>query len=124
MDAIDQLLANLSPSTDPPKPRVSGSVDPLITQIKAEQIQVEQEKQQEIDRDRQQQEQLKQHRLEQLKQQRRAALQTRAETWLNLLLSESEEGRWFEEFACNYSSELEAAIAYLEALEELNDLHP
>ncbi|NJM48971.1 MAG: hypothetical protein HC860_24735 [Alkalinema sp. RU_4_3] len=126
MDAIDQLLANLSQTakTNPPKPSTSGSVDPLIAQIKAEQIQSEQEKQREIDLRRQQQEQLKQQRLEQLQQQRRAALQQRAKAWLAQLDPNTAEGRWFEEFACNYSSKLEAAIAYLEALEDLNHLHP
>jgi hypothetical protein len=124
MDAIDQLLANLSPTSKINPPPPSGSTDPLITQIKAEQLQLEQEKQQENDRDRNQQEQLKQQRLEQLKQQRQSALHQKAETWLNLLLSESEEGRWFEEFACNYNSQIEAAIAYLEALEDLNHLNP
>jgi hypothetical protein len=124
MDAIDQLLANLTPNANPPKPRVSGSVDPLIAQIKAEQVELEQEKQREIDRDRQQQEQSKQQRLEQLKQQRRAALHNRAETWLANLAQNSTERRWFDEFACNYNARIEAAIAYLEALEDLNQLHP
>lgn len=124
MDAIDQLLANLSPSADPPKPRASGSVDPLIERIKAEQFELEQEKQQEIDRDRNQQEQLKQQRLEQLKQQRRIALHNRAETWLANLAQNSAEARWFDEFACNYNTRTEAAIAYLEALEDLNHLLP
>jgi hypothetical protein len=122
MDAIDQLLANLSPNTKINPPPTGA--DPLIAQIKAEQIQLEQEKQQEIDRDRQQQEQLKQQRLEQLKQQRRAALQKRAETWLANLTQNSAEARWFEEFTCNYNNRIEAAIAYLEALEDLNHLHP
>jgi hypothetical protein len=124
MDAIDQLLANLSPNADPPKLQVSGSVDPLIERIKAEQVELEQEKQQEIDRDRNQKEQSKQQRLEQLKQQRLAALHHRAEAWLANLAQNSAEGRWFDEFACNYNNKVEAAIAYLDALEGLNDLHP
>jgi membrane protein involved in colicin uptake len=124
MDAIDQLLANLSPNTKINSTPTGGSTDPLIAQIKAEQIQLEQEKQQEIDRHRNQQEQLKQQRLEQLKQQRRAALHNRAETWFANLTPNSAEARWFEEFACNYNNKTEAAIAYLEALEDLNNLHP
>jgi hypothetical protein len=123
MDAIDQLLANLSPNADLPKPRTSGT-DPLIAQIKAEQVELEQIKQQEIDRDRNEKEQLKQQRLEQLKQQRRTALHHRAETWLANLAQNAPERRWFDEFACNYNNRTDAAIAYLEALEELNDLHP
>lgn len=66
---------------------------------------------------RQQQEREKQHRLEQLKQQRRAALAKQAEVWLNQLDRHSDEGLWFEEFACAYESRLEAAIDYLEALQ-------
>jgi hypothetical protein len=124
MDAIDQLLANLSPNADLPKPRISGSVDPLIAQIKAEQVELQQVKQQEIDRDRQQQEQSKQQRLEQLKKERRTALHHRAETWLTNLAQNAVERRWFDEFACNYNNRTEAAIAYLEALEDLNHLHP
>jgi hypothetical protein len=85
---------------------------------------LEQVKQQEIDRNRNEQEQLKQQRLEQLKQQRRATLHNRAETWLANLAPNSAERRWFDEFACNYNARTEAAIAYLEALEDLNHLHP
>jgi hypothetical protein len=120
MDAIDQLLANLSPNSKIDLPPSSGSVDPLLAQIKLEQLQLEQEN----DRDRRQQEQLKQQRLEQLKQQRRAALHKRAESWLTNLAQNSAEGRWFDEFACNYNNRIEAAIVYLEALEDLNHLHP
>jgi hypothetical protein len=67
---------------------------------------------------------LKQQQLEQLKQQRRAELSHTAQQWLNKLPPQSEEGRWFAEFACNYASQLEAAIDYLEALQEVNDMLP
>ncbi len=66
----------------------------------------------------------KQQQLEQLKQQRRAELRHTAQQWLNKLSPQSEEGRWFDEFACNYASQLEAAIDYLEALQEVNDMLP
>jgi hypothetical protein len=124
MDAIDQLLASLSPNSKIDLPPSSGSVDPLIAQIKAEQVELQQVKQQEVDRNRNQQEQLKQQRLEQLKQQRRAALHNRAQNWLANLAQNAAERRWFDEFACNYNDRTEAAIAYLEALEDLNHLHP
>lgn len=64
--------------------------------------------------------QQKQERLEQLKQQRRQALTVKAEEWLKTLDPNSSEGRWFEEFACNYRSRIEAAIDYLEALGEVD----
>jgi hypothetical protein len=66
---------------------------------------------------RHQQEREKQRRLEALRVQRRAQLTEQAKEWLKRLHPKSEEGLWFEEFACNYESRLEAAIEYLEALQ-------
>lgn len=73
-----------------------------------------------VQRKQQQQEREKQNRLKQLKQQRRAALSKQAEVWLRKLNPSSEEGRWFDEFSCGYESRLEAAIDYLEALQDVN----
>jgi len=73
----------------------------------------------EAERQYQQAERDKQRRLEALQQQRRANLAHQAEAWLKQLKPRSEEGLWFEEFACNYESRLEAAIEYLEALESV-----
>lgn len=72
------------------------------------------------ERKQQQQDREKQRRLEQLRQQRRAALAKQAEAWLRRLNPRSEEGLWFDEFACGYESRLEAAIDYLEALQDVN----
>jgi septal ring factor EnvC (AmiA/AmiB activator) len=96
----------------------------LLAQLKSEYAerdraaaQQHQQQLQAAERQRQQQEHEKQHRLEQLRQQRRAELAKQAEAWLNQLDRHSDEGLWFEEFACGYESLLEAAIDYLEALQ-------
>ena len=48
----------------------------------------------------------------------RKALANYAQEWLKKLDPNTTEGLWFEEFAYSYSSKLEAAIDYLEALGE------
>lgn len=78
--------------------------------IQAQQIQAEREEQE------------KQKRQAALKKTRRQRLIPTAQTWLKQLKPNSPEGRWFEDFSCNYESKLEAAIDYLEALESVN--HP
>lgn len=149
MDEIDKLLANLSSEPKPTQPptrsasqRSNGSIDDLLQELETppspapipqapspqrllETMKSEYEQQQaaalqQAELERQQQAQQKQHRLEQLKQQRRAELTETAAHWLKTLSPKSTEGRWFEEFACNYESRLEAAIDYLEALQEVN----
>ena len=52
------------------------------------------------------------------RQRKRKALTLQAQQWLKNLDSQSDEGLWFEEFAYSYESKLEAAIDYLEALDE------
>lgn len=66
------------------------------------------------------QEQLKaeERRKQQLKQQELEGLKRRAIAWLKKLDPLSTEGLWFENFAENYSSKLEAAIVYLQDLQE------
>lgn len=110
----------------PPSPQVIPPEDPLLGKLKAEyeaQKQAEQRKQEqerrEAEQRRQQEEREKQRRLEALRTQRRAELAQQAQVWLQQLHPRSEEGLWFEEFACNYPSRLEAAIEYLEALQSL-----
>lgn len=141
MDEIDKLLAKLNPAPNPSKPTQAAnhsptrSIDDLLTQLdcpqaetpqappthdvlaamKSEYEQQQKETLQNAELDRQQ----KQQRLEQLKRQRRAELTKKAAQWLRSLDLKSSEGQWFEEFACNYPSQLEAAIDYLEALQEL-----
>jgi hypothetical protein len=60
----------------------------------------------------------KDQRLNQLKIQREELARSNATEWLAKLSSVSEEGRWFEEFACHYESRLEAALDYLAAIAE------
>ncbi|HEY9893673.1 MAG TPA: hypothetical protein V6D37_18130, partial [Candidatus Sericytochromatia bacterium] len=57
-------------------------------------------------------------RVQQREQRRREALTKEATEWLKTLNPRSDEGRWFEEFSYSYSSKLEAAIEYLQALRE------
>jgi hypothetical protein len=73
---------------------------------------------------RQRQEQERQLRWQQLQAQRRATLAEQAQEWLKRLNTKSSEGLWFEEFACSYASRLEAAIDYLEALQQVNQGSP
>lgn len=132
MDDIDKLLARIAPSTSPLNPPSVGqstdtNLDALLSQVKADfdqQTQLELSQQQENQREERRQAKLKRQRLEQLKQQRRTALRHDAQTWLNQLKPNSDEGRWFAEFTCNYDDPLTAAIDYLEALQEVNDCFP
>lgn len=99
----------------------------MLAEIKAEFE--EQQRSEEIKKEQQRQEQQRQKeqqikeeqiRLEQREKQRREALTKEATEWLKNLDFRSEEGLWFEEFAYSYSSKLEAAIDYLEALRVAN----
>jgi hypothetical protein len=72
----------------------------------------------------QEQARLHQQRQAALEQQRRRDLQVHAQAWLQKLDRKSVEGRWFEEFACHYESQLEAAIEYFLALQEVNSPLP
>lgn len=82
----------------------------LKNEFEEEQRAEEIKKQQQI-----REEQLRQ---EQLKRQQRAALKVKAQAWLKKINPSSEEGLWFEEFACAYPNKLEAALDYLQALEQ------
>ncbi len=119
------LRASTPPLPARPRPTIPAA-DPLIAKLKseqeaqsrAEQLRQEQERQ-EAELRQQQQEREKQRRLEALKAQRRAELAEYAKEWLQRLDPRSQEGLWFDEFACNYESRLEAAVEYLEALESV-----
>lgn len=121
--SIDDLLGDLNTrpqSPTVPQPR-SEPVAPQPAPNLLETMRAEHEQQQaEAKLEQQRQAQQKQRRLEQLKQQRRAELTEKATQWLRELDPKSSEGRWFEEFSCNYESRLEAAIDYLEALHDVN----
>ncbi|MGP1386037.1 MAG: salt stress protein, Slr1339 family [Thainema sp.] len=118
--------SSAQPSLPRTQSNIPPAVDPLIAKLKseqeaqsrAEQLRQEQE-QQEAERQQQQQEREKQRRLEALKAQRRAELTDYAKEWLRQLDPRSQEGLWFDEFACNYESRLEAAVEYLEALQSV-----
>lgn len=86
----------------------------LLDELKSEFT--EKDREQEIKK----QQQLKEEQLrqERIKQQQRQAIKQEAEAWLKKLNPRSAEGLWFEEFAYSYSSKLEAAIDYLQAIKE------
>ncbi|MEB3294856.1 MAG: hypothetical protein VKJ24_17000 [Synechococcales bacterium] len=118
--SIDPDMPNLPPADHSP-------IDRLFTTLKTEyqerDRQAEQQRQQEIQQQVEQQRQQdlqRQQRIEALRQQRRAEITQTAEAWLRQLKPKSKEGQWFAEFACRYDSPLEAAIDYLEALQEVD----
>ncbi len=86
------------------------TIDNLLAEVKQDfeqkQLLEEQQKQQEIEKERIRQEELKAKQLEDLKNQ--------AKEWLAKLEPLSQEGLWFESFAQNYPSKLEAAMEYLQ----------
>lgn len=118
-----------TPPTYQPQPSSQNWVSPaeesLLAQVKAEfeeQRQAEELKRQEQLREEQlrKEQQLREEQLkaQQREQRKRAALTQEATEWLKNLNPRSEEGLWFEEFSYSYSSKLEAAIDYLQALRE------
>jgi hypothetical protein len=106
MDEIDKLLAGI----EQPARSAPPAIDDLLSQVKVDQTQPIQGQSVQEDQ--------KNKRLHQLKIQRQELSRSNATKWLAKLSSVSEEGRWFEEFACHYESRLEAALDYLEAIEE------
>ncbi|MEW5857132.1 MAG: hypothetical protein AB1861_07085 [Cyanobacteriota bacterium] len=93
---------------------VNSSEDIVLAQVRAEFE--EQERAEQLKKQQQlREEQLKQ---EKLRQQQREVFKKQAQEWLKNLKPLSEEGLWFEEFADAYPSKLEAAIDYLQALQE------
>jgi hypothetical protein len=101
--------------------------DSLLAEIKAEfeeQQRIEASNKQKQLREetlrKEQQLQAEKIRIQQQERIKRDALTKEAEAWLKALNFRSEEGLWFEEFAYAYPSKLEAAIDYLQALQETN----
>lgn len=108
-----------------PQTRLSSADEGLLAELKAEFEEKEQaeelNKQQQLREEqlrKEQQLQEEQSRIQQREQRRREALRQEAAEWLKKLDPHSEEGLWFEEFSYSYSSKLEAAIDYLQALRE------
>ena len=116
----EDIFQESSAPTPPPQSYGQKNVTPsaaeynLLSELKTEFAQ--QEREEELKR----QEKLKeeQKRLEQIRKQQRQALTKEAQEWLKKLNPRSDEGLWFEEFAYSYSSKLDAAIDYLQALKE------
>ncbi|MBW4650804.1 MAG: hypothetical protein KME06_19245 [Kastovskya adunca ATA6-11-RM4] len=125
---------NTPPPTYQPQPQEQSWMSPIEESLLA-QVKVEFEEKEQAEKTAlQQQEQQAQLRKEQqiqeeqqlakLRQQRkREALTQQAQEWLKNLNLHSEEGLWFEEFSYSYSSKLEAAIDYLQALRETKTLN-
>jgi uncharacterized protein YegL len=133
--SIDKLLMSIKNESTKSevKPTVRHLLSPepplddLLSQVKIQQTEKEQAEiiiQQEIIQENQRLAQLKAHKQEQLKIRQRQELRLNAQQWLQQLNPKSEESQWFEEFACNYESELEAAIEYLSALQEVDRIVP
>jgi hypothetical protein len=108
-----------SPTPLPPLPSPTSSLavpdNPLLDQLKAEYTQKDREEAEA----RQQQEAAERRQQEHLRQLQRDALRQNAQAWLKKLDRLSSEGLWFVDFAKDYSSEVDAAIDYLAALQEL-----
>ena len=114
MDSIDKLLAALD-AVDNPKENRDRAPKSLSNSAKSNDIE---ELLNTVKRDFEQKElvelQTEKVKLHQEQQQKKANLEKTARQWLNNLDPLSGEGLWFTDFARNFSSPLEAAIAYLE----------
>jgi DNA helicase IV len=132
-DPLDKLLADLKaeyvegkpaqsqpqptvakPMVSQPKAKSSSLLDSLLDEVKAQYE--EEDKAEQLRRQQQLQEQEK--RQQQLKAQKLEELQKKAQAWLEELDAFSPEGLWFERFAEGYPSKLEAAVEYLQGLED------
>lgn len=137
-ESIDRLLEQLG---EPQKQRVRESllqatrstipqigivqpppsiVVPEVAAYAIQQTAIAQAQQQADDAEAQRQAKLKQQRKQELQEKAQQELRLTAQQWLKTIDPKSTEGRWFEEFGCNYDSRLDAAIAYLEALQEVD----
>ena len=110
-----------------------ASTDQVLDRVKshyeAEQAAKELKRQQALEADRQLKQQLEaqqrqereaaQERQCRLEEERRITATKQAETWLAELDLHSDEGLWFESFAINYPSKLDAALDYLSAMESV-----
>lgn len=92
----------------------STAEDKLLLEVKTEFEKLDQEEQLKTE----QYQREKKRNEEQRLIERRQKLTQQANEWLKNLDINSQEGLWFEEFAYNYSSKLEAAIDYLQALDK------
>lgn len=102
-------------SSIPPSFEKADAIDRLLADVKTD------FEQQDLEQELQRQEELEQQRLEQerLQAKQQELLQLRAQEWLSKLDPLSYEGLWFEKFARGYSSQLTAAIEYLQGNQEI-----
>ncbi|MEM9925765.1 MAG: hypothetical protein AAF915_18785 [Cyanobacteria bacterium P01_D01_bin.50] len=100
------LSSSLFTSSPPKKDAIDSILSEVKQDFEEKQLLDEKQKQQEIENERIQQEKLKQKQIE--------ALKSKAQQWLEKLEPLSPEGLWFDSFAQNYPSKLEAAIEYLQ----------
>lgn len=112
--ATDHLITQLQQQFTPPPPKAAPPLDDRLNQL---QQNLKPEPVDSAAQLRAKEEQLRAQRGREMeRQQRRKAIAPKAEAWLKALDPYSDEGLWFEQFAYNYASRLEAAIDYLEAL--------
>lgn len=114
LNELEAEPGQIKPQQIPKAQKNEASLNSFLSDIKADyeaQVYAEEERRQE---------QLKAEELkkQQLKQQELEGLKRQAIAWLKKLEPLSTEGLWFEKFAENYSSKLEAAIVYLQDLQE------
>jgi hypothetical protein len=98
-------------------PQGSGSFDELLTGVKEEfegRDRLEREEHERAERERAEEERRR-------REQQRQKVAKKAQEWLKQLDPYSDEGFWFGQFAEGYASRLEAAIDYLEALEQKSE---
>lgn len=98
-------------------PQKSGSFDELLAGVKADfegRDRLEREERERAERERAEEERRR-------REQQRQKIAKKAQEWLKQLDPYSDEGFWFGQFAEGYASRLEAAIDYLEALEQKSE---
>ncbi len=118
-ESLLQATQSATPQRLSPQPPQSIVV-PEVAAYAIQQAVIVQAQQQANDAEAQRQATLKRQRQQDLREKTQQELQKKAQQWLETLNPKSTEGRWFEEFGCNYDSRLDAAVAYLEALQEVD----
>jgi len=101
------------PRTPPPVPRSD-----LLGSLKAAYEALDRQEEGEASRARARAEEVERRRREELARRQREIRAREAQAFLAALAPRSEEARWFQKFSAHYPNDLEAAIAYLDALDE------
>lgn len=132
LNQVQQEITQQPTQYSSPAPSISYSsqTNPLLEELQADiekekQLKLAQERQFKLEQEQYQEQLEKQQQQLEIQRQKEAQLQKEkekqqlrkeAETWLKKLNRRSEEGRWFQEFAEGYDSELDASIDYISAL--------